>query len=111
MKTSYRIGDIQTIRSEMISNVIVTSRPERAIINVSTRLNNDLYWLNRDQEWKPRLLVQLNRNISLTSPITIASTVDFLAIDPQRKVGLADQVNVSPIQRRVTIYDASDYAN
>eukprot|EP00965_Chrysotila_dentata_P217812 6190233-Pleurochrysis_carterae.AAC.1 len=38
MGTSYREGDI-SIRSEMNLNGIVTSRPERVIVNVSMRLN------------------------------------------------------------------------
>eukprot|EP00965_Chrysotila_dentata_P086953 2870314-Pleurochrysis_carterae.AAC.3 len=105
MDTSYGIGNIR-IRSEMISDGIVTSRPERAIVSVSTCLNNNLYRLIRDQGWEPLLLVQLNR----TSPITITSILDRLAIDPQMKLGLVGQVCVSQIQR-VPIYDVSDYAN
>eukprot|EP00965_Chrysotila_dentata_P159789 5279071-Pleurochrysis_carterae.AAC.4 len=86
MEISYCIGGI-SIRSETISNGVVTLRPERAIRIVSTRFNNDLYRLNRGQGWEPQLLVRRNRNISLTSPITITSTVDRLAIDPQMKLG------------------------
>eukprot|EP00965_Chrysotila_dentata_P161157 5321352-Pleurochrysis_carterae.AAC.1 len=90
MGTSYRIGD-SSIRSEMILNGIVTSRPERAIMIVSTRLNNDLCQLSCGQGWEPRLLARYSRNISLASPIEITSTVDRLAIDPQMKLGLVDQ--------------------
>eukprot|EP00965_Chrysotila_dentata_P218919 6190840-Pleurochrysis_carterae.AAC.8 len=81
MKTSYRIGGIP-VRFEMMSNGIVTSRPERAIINVSSQSITDIYWLNCGQEWEPR---ELARDL-----IGITSTVDRLAIDPQMKFGLDD---------------------
>eukprot|EP00965_Chrysotila_dentata_P238985 6202831-Pleurochrysis_carterae.AAC.1 len=58
MGTSYCIRDI-LIRSEMISNGIVTARPERAVMTVSTRLNNGKYRLNRGQGWEPQLLARL----------------------------------------------------
>eukprot|EP00965_Chrysotila_dentata_P184648 6095255-Pleurochrysis_carterae.AAC.2 len=70
---------------------IATSGPEEAISNVSTRLSNDIYRLDRGQGREPQLLARLNRNISLASPIESASTVDRLAIDPQIKLGLLDQ--------------------
>eukprot|EP00965_Chrysotila_dentata_P068093 2252291-Pleurochrysis_carterae.AAC.1 len=90
METSYRKGDV-SVRSEMILNNIVTSGPERAIMNVSMRLNNDSERLDRGQGWEPQLLARLNRNSSLASPIENTSTVDRLAIDPQMKLGLLDQ--------------------
>eukprot|EP00965_Chrysotila_dentata_P241186 6204139-Pleurochrysis_carterae.AAC.1 len=47
LKTFYRIED-NPIRSAMISNDIVTSRPEQAIMSVLTRFINVLYRLIRD---------------------------------------------------------------
>eukprot|EP00965_Chrysotila_dentata_P036633 1219478-Pleurochrysis_carterae.AAC.1 len=85
MEAFYRNGDI-SIRSEMKLNGIVTSGPERAIINVSTRLNNKLYRLNRGQGWEPKLLARLNRNTLLASSSESTSTVDCLAIDLQLKL-------------------------
>eukprot|EP00965_Chrysotila_dentata_P258771 6213339-Pleurochrysis_carterae.AAC.2 len=68
-------------------NGIVTSRPERVIINVSMRLNNDSYWSDRCQGWEPRLLARLDRSMSLALPIEKTGTVDRLAIDPQKELG------------------------
>eukprot|EP00965_Chrysotila_dentata_P207573 6184201-Pleurochrysis_carterae.AAC.5 len=42
--------------------------------------------------------------------MTITSTVDGLAIDPQMKLGVADHVCVSPIHR-VPLHDMSEYTN
>eukprot|EP00965_Chrysotila_dentata_P057728 1914283-Pleurochrysis_carterae.AAC.1 len=89
MGTSYRKGDI-SIRSEMILYGIVISRPERVIINVSMRLNNASYWSDRGQGWEPQLLARHDRNSSLAYPIEKTSTVDRLAIDPQKKLGFLD---------------------
>eukprot|EP00965_Chrysotila_dentata_P181613 5995236-Pleurochrysis_carterae.AAC.1 len=72
-------------------NGIVTSGPERAIINVSTLLNSDSYRLDRGQWWETQLLARLSRNSSSASPIENTSTADRLAIDPQMKLGLLDQ--------------------
>eukprot|EP00965_Chrysotila_dentata_P143647 4746513-Pleurochrysis_carterae.AAC.1 len=109
METSYRKGDI-SIRSEMNIHGIVTSGPERAIINVSMRSNNDSYRLDRGQGWEPQILARFNRNSSLASPIKSTSTVNCLAIDPQMKLGLLDQVCISPIQR-VPLYSVRNFAN
>eukprot|EP00965_Chrysotila_dentata_P108918 3598613-Pleurochrysis_carterae.AAC.1 len=109
MEASYRKGDI-SVRSEMILNGIVTSGPEQAIINVSMRLNNNSYRLDRGQGWEPQILARLNRNGSLASPIESTSTVDHLAIDPQMKLKLLDQVCISPIQR-VPLYHVCSSAN
>eukprot|EP00965_Chrysotila_dentata_P101695 3357539-Pleurochrysis_carterae.AAC.1 len=72
-------------------NGIVTSRPERVIINVSLRLNNDLYWPDRGQGWEPRLLARLDRNLLLALPIEKTDTVDRLATDLQKELGFIDQ--------------------
>ena len=48
--------------------------------------------------WEPRLMARLNRNMSLALPIEKTGTVDRWAIDPQKKLGLLDQVCISPIQ-------------
>eukprot|EP00965_Chrysotila_dentata_P193371 6175726-Pleurochrysis_carterae.AAC.1 len=109
MVVSYRFG-AYPISSEMYSESIIALRPERAITIVSTRFNNGLYQRIQDQGWGPQLLVRHNRNISLAKPITITSTVDRLAVNPQMKLGLDDQVCVSPI-KRILIYDVSDCAN
>eukprot|EP00965_Chrysotila_dentata_P257182 6212797-Pleurochrysis_carterae.AAC.2 len=66
-------------------------RPERAIITVSMRFNNDSYRSNRGQGWEPQLLARLDRNSSLALPIESTSTVDRLAIDLHMKLGLLDQ--------------------
>eukprot|EP00965_Chrysotila_dentata_P248951 6208629-Pleurochrysis_carterae.AAC.1 len=70
METSHRIGEIP-IRSEMISNGIVTSRPERSIINVSSQLDTDIYRVNLGQGWEPREVARLHRNLSVALSITI----------------------------------------
>eukprot|EP00965_Chrysotila_dentata_P078808 2598807-Pleurochrysis_carterae.AAC.1 len=72
-------------------NGIVTSRPERAIINVSMRLLNDLYWSDRGQGWEPRLLALLDRNLLLALPIEKTGTVYRLATDQQKELGFIDQ--------------------
>eukprot|EP00965_Chrysotila_dentata_P244640 6206087-Pleurochrysis_carterae.AAC.2 len=73
----------------MISNGIGTSAPERAIIIVSKRLNNDSYRLDRGQGWKPQVWPGL--------------------------IGIVhwhhlSKVCISPIQR-VPMYDVSSSAN
>eukprot|EP00965_Chrysotila_dentata_P006128 200408-Pleurochrysis_carterae.AAC.1 len=78
-----------SVRSENNMNGIVTLGPKRAIINVSMRLNNDSYRLDRGHGWKPQ--ARLNWNSSLALNIKNTSTVDRLAIDPQMKLGLLDQ--------------------
>eukprot|EP00965_Chrysotila_dentata_P090984 3003892-Pleurochrysis_carterae.AAC.1 len=73
-------------------NGIVTSRPEREIINVSIRSNNDLYWSDRaGQGWEPQLLARLDWNLLLALPIEKTGTVDRLATALQRKLGFIDQ--------------------
>eukprot|EP00965_Chrysotila_dentata_P032040 1068423-Pleurochrysis_carterae.AAC.1 len=90
MGTFNRKGDIP-IRSDMSLSGIVISRPERAFIHVSMQLNNDSYWSERGQGWEPQLLARLDRNNSLALSIQKTSTVDRLAIDLQKKLGVLDQ--------------------
>eukprot|EP00965_Chrysotila_dentata_P015861 524807-Pleurochrysis_carterae.AAC.1 len=72
-------------------NGIVTLRPERVIINVSMRLNNDSCRFDRGHEWEPRLMARLSRNMSLALPIEKTVTVDRLATDLQKELGFIDR--------------------
>eukprot|EP00965_Chrysotila_dentata_P220254 6191662-Pleurochrysis_carterae.AAC.1 len=71
-------------------NVIVTTRPKRVIMNVSMRLNDDSYWLDRGQGWELQLLARLDRNSSSALSIEKTGTVG-LAIDPQKELRFLDQ--------------------
>eukprot|EP00965_Chrysotila_dentata_P240593 6203799-Pleurochrysis_carterae.AAC.1 len=94
----------------MVSNSIATPGPERTIIIVSTRLNNDFFVKLWSRVGAPIIDPILSKYVALASPIEITSTVDRLAIDSQIKLGLLDQVCKSPIQK-VPIYDVSISTN
>eukprot|EP00965_Chrysotila_dentata_P196826 6177828-Pleurochrysis_carterae.AAC.1 len=72
-------------------NGLITSRPERVIINVSMRLNNDLCRFDRGHGWEPRLMARLNRNMSLALSFEKTGAVDCLATDLQKELGSFDQ--------------------
>eukprot|EP00965_Chrysotila_dentata_P254899 6212031-Pleurochrysis_carterae.AAC.4 len=74
MDTSYRTGD-SPIRSEIILDGVEARlrRPERAIMNVSSQLNIDIYRLNCGQGWEPHKVARLNRNVFVALSIAITS--------------------------------------
>eukprot|EP00965_Chrysotila_dentata_P175612 5797076-Pleurochrysis_carterae.AAC.1 len=78
-------------------NGIVSSRPERAIINVSMRLHNHLCRFDRDHGWEPRLMARVNRNMSLALPIENTGTADRLATDLQKELGFIADTKGTPI--------------
>eukprot|EP00965_Chrysotila_dentata_P042392 1406297-Pleurochrysis_carterae.AAC.1 len=80
--------EVYSVSPEVYSEGTLAIRTERAIIVVSTRLNNDSYRLDQGQGWEPQLLARLNRNNSFASPFESTSTVDRFAIDPQIKLEL-----------------------